>query len=142
MGFLNLFFGRPRLAESRERIDPDFGAGVHEDGCWTFLADGPANGLIVVVEGSVDGPGPAQRRIFRKLLADLCVLEAKARQRILSDAGAGATLPPLHAFALRIGDEELAARDEFHLELTDSQSLVLHRIRFVEGVPVDCLMED
>jgi hypothetical protein len=137
MGFLDFLFGRPRRPESPERTDPNFGTGVHEDGCWTFLADGPANGLFVVVEGAVDGPGPTQRRLFRKLLADLPVFEAKARHRILAEAGPEATLPPLHAFALRIGTEMVSSRDEFQLELTDSQSLMLHRIRFVEGVPVD-----
>jgi len=142
MGFFDILFGRLRTPESPERNDPEFGIGVYEEGCWTFMTEGPENGLIVMVEGPVDGPGPAQRRLFRKLMADLEVLEGKGRQRILSEAGPEATLPPLHAAVLRLGSEKLSSRDEFQLELTDSQSLILHRIRFGEGVPVDCGIVD
>ena len=137
MGFLDFLFGRPGGSEPAETRDPDFGTGVFESGCWTFL-DAGTLGFVVFVPAGPSGPSAAQRRFYRSVIARLPSLEEAAKARILEEAGAGATLPPLQVYSVQLGDDDVTGRNEFTLELSDSQALVLHRIRFRDGEAVDC----
>lgn len=135
MGFLDFLFGRRAASESAETRDSDFGTGVFENGHWTFL-DAGTLGFVVVVDADADGPTNSQREFFRSLLARLPALEETARNRILAEAGSGITLPPLQVYSLHLGNEAATLRREFTLELSDSQALVVHRVRFQDDVAV------
>jgi hypothetical protein len=133
-----LFKKKPSL----EVQDPVFGPLTYDQGGWAFIPKKPGDGYMITIAAPETGPTAEQRNFFQAVRAKLSDFVQRARDFMRSRVDASVDLSSLSVYSLEIGSDEETKRQEFVLELSDSEAIVIHRVSFRADEAVDYGFDD
>ena len=136
--FGSLFKKKPVIAAD----DPVFGHITFEQGIWTFTPNPPTEGFMITVDAPESGPSQLQRDFFQKVRASLPDLERRARDFMRSRVDPGIEGSSLSAYSVEVGSDDESRQQRFVLEMSDADAIVIHRVSFSSGEPVDYGYDD
>ena len=122
--------------------DPVFGRITFEQGIWTFIPNPPTEGFMITVNAPESGPTQMQRDFFEKVRASLPDLERRACGFMRSRVDAGVEVSRLSVYSVEIGRDDESRQQRFVLEMSDADAIVIHRVSFSDGEPVDYGYDD
>jgi hypothetical protein len=134
MGLFSRFFKKKAVVELR---DPVFGLITYKRGLWTFLPTKAEDGFMIGVEAPEAGPSTRQRNFFSQVRSELAEYERRAREYMASRVRPPVHVSQLSTFAVQIDDDAATQRGEFTLEMSDDDAVVIHRVSFRAGQPID-----
>lgn len=122
--------------------DPVFGRIAFDQGIWTFIPSLLTVGFMVTIDAPETGPTTEQRALFQEIRSILMRFEERARDYMRPRVEMGLDVSRLSTYSIGIGNVEETAHQEFVLELSDSEAIVIHRVAFRTGEPVDYGFDD
>ena len=136
--FGSLFEKKPVIAAD----DPVFGHITFEQGIWTFIPNPPTEGFMITVDAPESGPSQLQRDFFQKIRASLADFERRARDFMRSRVDPGIEVSSLSVYSVEVGSDDESRQQRFVLEMSDADAIVIHRVSFSGGEPVDYGYDD
>lgn len=137
--FLKLFTSKPRAGPFQ---DPVFGRIVFEGGTWTASAPDPKREFVASIYSPETGPTQIQRDFFRQVKGKIDRLEELAKRHIQSKSEAPIEIEQLHLYSIEIGTDAECKSQRISLELTDSDEILIHGVRFMSEEPVEYYCDD
>jgi hypothetical protein len=136
--FGNLFKKKPPV----ELHDPVFGCLTFSKGIWAFMPKTPGAEFMVTVDAPKTGPTDRQRDFFDRIRSSLSEFEGQARNFMRSRVDESVDATRLSVYSVEIGSDDETGREQFVLELSDDDAIVVHRVLFRAGEPVDYGFDD
>jgi hypothetical protein len=134
-----------KLFEKRKVIeadDPVFGRLSYDQDIWSHVPKKPAEGFMITVDASESGPTQLQRDFFQKTRSSLSNFERLARNFMRSRVEQGIDVSRLSVYSVEIGNDDKCRRESFVLEMSDQKAIIIHRVSFSGGKPVDYGFDD
>src|SRR4051812_1731879 len=138
MGLFSSVFKKKQVIEVQ---DPVFGLITYDQGIWTFLPKKPDDGFMIGVDAPEVGPSDQQRSLFRHVRSELSEYERRARDYITSRVEKSIDVSRLSTYSVQIGNDEETDREEFVLEISDQDAVIVHRVSFTAGQPIDYVFD-
>lgn len=139
MGWFTKLFQKKPVVELR---DPAFGLITFARGIWTFLPTKGEDGFMIGVDAPETGPTERQRVFFCQVLSELAEYERHARDYMASRVQSSVIVSQLSTYSVQIEDDDATLRGEFTLEMSDDDALIVHRVSFRNGQPIDYGFDD
>ncbi len=139
MGLFDILFKRKPAVELQ---DPAFGTLSFAQGIWAYVPKTPDGGFMVTVNAPETGPTKRQRDFFQRIRSSLPDVEHRARDFIRPRVDESVDATRLSIYSVEIGSDDETARQQFVLELSDEDAIVVHRVLFRAGEPVDYGCDD
>jgi hypothetical protein len=137
------FFSKPFKKKARVELhDPVLGPLTFSDGIWAFIPKMPDEKVMVTVVALETGPTDQQRNLFKSVRSNLSEFEDRARNFLRSRVDQCVDVARLSIYSIEIGDEAETAHQQFVLELSDDDAVVVHRVVFRGGEAIDYGLDD
>jgi hypothetical protein len=136
--FGNYFKKKPPL----DVRDPVFGRLNFSEGLWSLVPPTPGAEFMITVDAPETGPTDRQRAFFHNIRSSLSEFECRARNFMRSRVDESVDVSRVSVYSIEIGSDDETERQQFVLELSDSDALVVHRVLFRWGEPVDYGCDD
>lgn len=134
MKFLRRIF---RKQEAWRLEDPVFGFITHSRGIWEYVPKHVADDFMILIEAPESGPSDLQREFFQRLTPELKNLKHQAEKLIKIEAAEDVDITALSVYSVVIGTDAECVNNRFVMELADTDQIVIHRVSFQSGRPID-----
>ena len=81
-------------------------------------------------------------RLFQKVRTSLPDFERRAREFMRSRVDPGIEVSSLSVYSVEVGSDDESRQQRFVLEMSDADAIVIHRVSFSSGEPVDYGYDD